>query len=219
MEKKEILKECEDRFLTYRFEELSEELQNDPDIILAYMKFWPDSIYEMKKDFFTSNRENMKKLLQTNISVCKLDSDVKEDPELMKLAIIYNPINIRYVKDKSTIDRDLALYAVRKFYFLLEDLGEFYQDDEEVVIAAIKKDKYAIKYASRRLQFQLQNMIYDETMDIDTILLQSSLNSIKIKTEKLRALQYQIENMFSEIRTLTTEIEQDMENVKVKKKK
>lgn len=219
MEKRSILEYLEKNIVLYRFDQLTLELQNDPDIILAYAKAWPRDIYDMKKEFFHSNREYMELLVTTNMELCYLDKEYLEDAELMKLAIINRPWAAFYVTNKSIIDKDLALYIVRAEGRYLEYVGEVLQDDEEVVIEAIRKDKDAIKYASKRLQFQLQNMIFTKKYNTDDIVLQSSLNSIEIKTAKLRKLQSDVELLMHQIEELTEEINQDIQSAyKVKQK-
>ncbi len=226
MDKEKLIDAVEsDGKLYPRFSDLPNELQDDPDVIFAYVKKHAESVYKNKKAFFRSNRENMKKLMETGISLNVLEDKDLEDTEYMKIALIYDPnriVRLWYLGHtkllKKVVDKEMALYLVRHQGVYLQYLSEF-QDDDEVVLEAINSDKGASMFASKRLQFLYQNAVFDSTYDVNEVALQSSINSIRKKTLELKKLQNDVVLLMQKIEDLTEEVEMDLENVyKVKQK-
>lgn len=208
-----------------RFCDLPNELQDAPDVIFAYAKCSAEQMYKKKKDFFRSSRENMKRLMETDISLNVLEDEDLEDIEYMKIALIYGPsriVSLWYLGHtillKKVVDKEMALYLVRYQGGYLQYLSEF-QYDDEVVLKAISKSKGVSMFASKRLQFVYQNIIFESAYDVSEVELQSTIHSIEQKMEELKKLQNDVFLLMSKITEVTNEVEVGMQKVyKVKQK-
>lgn len=209
----------------YWFEDLSKELQNKPKIILAYAKHWPDDMYKRKRDFFRSKRKYMIKLLKSQcFSISLLEKEDFEDDEYMKIALINHPTRIIQLHSprhkamlRGVIDEELALYLVRSRGFYLEYLDE-YQNNEKVVLEAYRNSEDSIKYASPRLQYQLQNITFKKEYDVDEVVLQSTLKTVQADLATLKEMREQVKLYLNQIDTLVERVEQNLESCKVKQK-
>lgn len=217
----------------YILEGLLKELPNDAEIIWDYAKRWPDAIYKMKKDFFRSSRENMKKLLEIPFfSISLLEKEDYEDDEYMTLALINRPERIKYLYNRYHIDmlkrviyKEMAIHLVRIQGAYLYFLDNF-KDDEEVVLAAYEQDKNSIQYASLRLQHNLPDIIFNKKYDIDKVVLQSALNTVEkelITLRKLRKkddlLRENIDLYLNQMDTSVENMEKVLSSCKIKEKK
>ena len=225
MDKEKILDALSHGELYARFCDLPNELQDDPDVIFAYAKSSVEQMYKKKKDFFRSSRENMKRLMETDISLNVLEDEDLEDIEYMKIALIYEPsriVSLWYLGHtillKKVVDKEMALYLVRYQGGYLQYLSEF-QDDDEVVLKAISKSKGASMFASKILQFVYQNIIFESAYDVSEVEVQSTIHSIGQKMEELKNLQNDVALLMSKITEVTNEVEAGMQKVyKVKQK-
>lgn len=175
------------------FKDLSEELQNDPEVIFAYAKKWSWTAYEYKREFFRSSRENMKRLMTTKISLDLLEDEDLEDIEYMRIAIMSHPDRLIQLfksshKDviKRGIDKEMALHLVHEAGSYLSCLLAF-QNDDDVVYEAISNDVRAIQYASPRIQCFFEDMIF-----VDKLKFKELTSIIKEKMEQLKQLQTEI---------------------------
>lgn len=191
--KKEALAYLQEKETIWLWENLSEELQNDSEVIFAYARKWSTTVYEMKKEFFRSSRENMKELMKTNISLDLLEEEDLEDIEYMKIAIMSHPDRLMYLfesahKDvlKRAIDKEMALYLVRKAGIYLGYLVAF-QNDDDVVYEAISDDVRAIQYASPRIQ-----CFFGDTFFVDELKFKVLIHNIQEKMKQLKQLQTEI---------------------------
>lgn len=231
-DKKEALTCLEENKTICFWQNLSEELQNDPDLIFAYARKWATTAYRDKREFFRSSRDHMKELMKTNISLDLLEEEDLEDTEYMQIAIMSHPNRLMTLfesihKDvlKRAIDKEKALYLVREAGMYLGYLVTF-QNDEDVVYEAICDDVRAIQYASPRIQCFFGDMFF-----VDELKFKATTHHIKEKMEQLKQLQTKVGSLFlqhdalsylmQEIHLLTEEIEtefQDIENAKQKVK-
>lgn len=229
MNKEEALLCLEEGRLIHGLNDLSEDLQNNPEVIFAYARKWSTTAYLDKKKFFRSSRENMKELMRTNIPLELLEDEDLEDTEYMKIAIMSNPDRLRQLfwsphngVLKKMIDKEMALFLVRKEGMNLRYLRSF-QNDEDVVFEAICEDVRAIHYASPRIQCFFGDMVF-----VDEIKLKASIQLIKEKIDQIKQLQasfylqrgdfnYLMQQMFILIEEVELEV-QDIEKVKQKVK-
>ena len=130
-DKKKALTCLEENKMLFFWENLSEELQNDPELIFAYARKWVTTAYREKREFFRSSRENMKELMKTNISLALLEEEDLEDTEYMQIAIMSHPIRLMELFEsghkevlKRAIDKEMALYLVRESGMNLGCLSE-----------------------------------------------------------------------------------------------
>ena len=227
--KKEALLYLEEGRLLHGLNDLSEDLQNDPEVIFAYARKWSTTAYRDKKEFFRSSRENMKELLKTNISLELLEDKDLEDPEYMKIAIMSKPDRLRQLfwsshngVLKKTIDKEMALYLFRKEGINLRYLPSF-QNDEDVVFEAICEDVRSIHYASPRIQCFFGDMVF-----VDEMKLQDSIQFIKEKIDQIRQLQAKIDfylqqedlkYLLQQMSILTEEVELEVQGIAEAKQK
>lgn len=223
MNKKRVLERME-QGVPYGWDDLNEELQNDPEIILAYAKHWPDAMYDAKKDFFRSNRKYMIRLLETHFSIGKLEKEDFEDDEYMKIALINMPVRIIILSSprhkpmlQRVIDEEVALHLVRSRGYYLQYLDE-YKNNEKVVLEAYRNDNTSIKHASPRLQYRLQNIVFEKEYDVDEVILQSTLKTVEVELAQLRELRDNVNLYLNQIDTLVEKVEQDLKSCKVKQK-
>lgn len=229
-DKKEALSCFEESQPTCCLGDLSQDLQNDSEILFAYAKKWSTSAYQEKKEFFRFSRENMKKLLTTRISLDLLEDEDLEDVEYMKIAIMHHPDRLMQLfksahKDvlKKVIDKEMALHLVRIAGIYLGCLLAF-QNDEDVVFEAISNDVRAIQYASPRIQCFLEGIIY-----VDEKQLNRSVCSIEKKVDEMKQLQAkvgaliplqnEIGYLMQQISVLTEELEMDLQKIVESKQK
>lgn len=189
-DKKKALTCLEENKMLFFWENLSEELQNDPELIFAYARKWVTTAYREKREFFRSSRENMKELMKTNISLDLLEEEDLEDTEYMQIAIMSHPIRLMELFEsghkevlKRAIDKEMALYLVRESGMNLGCLSAF-QNDEDIVYEAICDDVRAIQYASPRIQ-----CFFGDTFFVDELKFKVSTHFIKERMEQLEQLQ------------------------------
>ena len=86
-----------------------------------------------------------------------LSPRLKDDLDVMDLAVEHNPNSIQYAGPKVNDDKRIVLKAVKKqgMGFLLREVSPRLKDDEDVVVCATAGDWGALEYASDRLKDDL----------------------------------------------------------------
>lgn len=123
-----------------------------------------------------------------------LPDEVKLNIEYIQMAIdgdeeVYASLSTKIRKNK-----DITLFTVRKYGYLLEYASDELRNDKEVVMAAVQQSGYALSYASRRLRMDTE--VIKAAAAQDSTSLQFSLCD-KHKTFQQLIDQYGDEFMFS----------------------
>ena len=126
-DKEVVLKAIENNIDAIKY--ASDRLKHDKDVILKIMEIDKDSDIS---SYFTD--------------------ELKDDKEVMLIAVENNGFMLKYASDKLKDDKDIVLKAVNQNGLALIYASDRLKNDKEVVLKAIESNTYAIEYASDELK-------------------------------------------------------------------
>lgn len=167
----------------WAFKVASEELKKDPEIVLAAIKNGGSSVMGAvpRGSGIFGNMEIAKALVESDrgaMYIRDFSRDIRGSKEFaifaMKDAIRRKDNNgamLRSFESSIRNDKEVVLLAVRRdgsdSVNNFEDASDSLRDDEDVLLAAMKSNKNALRYASERLKKKFKGGLFKRPVDVD----------------------------------------------------
>lgn len=142
-------------------ESISENLRNDPDVIMAAVNNAGGVFFKYAGPDVMNNYDLVMCAVKTPSPVIikgtqhvyrYLPDELKADREVAFESLKLNPLNLRYCPKEFKDDKELVILAVKRDGEALKCASKRLRDDKEVLINALKNSGGSIEYASDRLR-------------------------------------------------------------------
>ncbi|KAG2382702.1 hypothetical protein C9374_005282 [Naegleria lovaniensis] len=130
---------------------------------------------------FRGDNTLVKKLFELRyhyISLCNTDLCIKQDREIVKLAIETDSYDYRYAHYTLRTDKELTMLAVSRNGSLLALADTSLRQDREIVMAAVRNDPLALEYASYDLK---------DDYEVVEMAIKRSAEALKHASKRLRS--------------------------------
>lgn len=135
------------------FSDLSFEMRDDKEVVMLCMsKYCSGGDLRNISNRLLKDKDVVMSMIKCNWKVMKhLPNCFKNDRDIAICAVRSNGCILMYLKEEFTQDREICMMAVSMSGSSLE-YCPYFDDDEEIVMSAVKNCGYALKWASDRLK-------------------------------------------------------------------
>ena len=142
------------RLIKYCFSDVNEHLFN-----WGYSGY--DTIKQLQKMVNLDNIQNMKIIINhADIRLKWFPENIRQNKELVLEFIKKDPYNLRYAHIKFLDDKDVILLVEQTYGYIVKHMSERLSDDDDIFDIAVKKNNWAIFFASERIKKKYTELIH-----------------------------------------------------------
>ena len=120
-----------------------------------------DSYNQVQKMVNLDNIQNMKIIINhADIRLKWFPENIRQNKELVLEFIKKDPYNLRYAHIKFLDDKDVILLVAQTYGYIVKHMSERLSDDDDIFDIAVKKNNWAIFFASERIKKKYTELIH-----------------------------------------------------------